>query len=67
MSVKRGIRKIKKIMSALIRWTPFLEPFEEMFVLDTSGLNSGNYSVFVYGKSADFSLEILADPDAAGG
>lgn len=44
-----------------------LEPFEEMFVLDTSGLNSGNYSVFVYGKSTDFTLEIPADPNDAGG
>ncbi len=44
-----------------------LEPFEEMFVLDTSGLNNGIYSVFVYGKSTDFTLEIPADPDDAGG
>jgi hypothetical protein len=47
--------------------TEALEPFEEMFVLDTSGLGSGNYSVFVYGKSTEFSLEIPADSNDAGG
>jgi len=47
--------------------TEALEPFEKMFMLDTSELGSGNYSVFVYGKSANFSLEIPADPDDAGG
>ena len=47
--------------------TEVLEPFEEMFVLDTRELGSGNYSVFVYGKSTDFSLEIFADSDDVGG
>jgi len=47
--------------------TEALEPFEEMFVLDTSELGSGNYSVFVYGKSTDFSLEIPAVSNDAGG
>ena len=47
--------------------TEALESFEEMFVLDTSGLSRGNYSVFVYGKSTDFSLEIPADPNDVGG
>jgi len=47
--------------------TEALEPFEEMLVLDTRELGSGNYSVFVYGKSTDFSLEIPADSDDVGG
>ena len=38
-----------------------LEPFEETITLDTGGLNGGNYSVDVYGKSTNFMLEISAD------
>jgi len=59
--------KIHTKKEAGVMCTMALEPFEEMFVLDTSGLSSGIYSVFVYGKSTDFSLEIPADPDDAGG
>ena len=59
--------KIHTKKEAKVMCTMALEPFEEMFVLDTSGLSSGIYSVFVYGKSIDFSLEIPAYPDDVGG
>jgi hypothetical protein len=41
--------------------TTALEPFEETITLDTSGLESGNYSVDVYGISTSFVLEVSAD------
>jgi len=44
-----------------VECTTALEPFEETITLDTGGLNGGNYSVDVYGKSANFMLEISAD------
>ena len=59
--------KIHTKKEAGVMCTMALEPFEETFVLDTSELSSGIYNVFVYGKSTDFSLEIPADPDDAGG
>jgi inhibitor of cysteine peptidase len=47
--------------------TAALEPFEETITLDTSGLNSGNYSVDVYGISTNFMLEISTDSNDTGG
>lgn len=47
--------------------TASLEPFEETIILDTGGLNSGNYSVDVYGISTNFALEISTDSNDTGG
>jgi len=49
-----------------IECTAALEPFEETITLDTSGLNSGNYSVDVYGISTNFMLEMSTDSNDTG-
>ncbi len=50
-----------------IECTAALEPFEETITLDANGLNGGNYSVDVYGKSTNFTLEIYADSNDTSG
>jgi len=47
--------------------TAALEPFEETIILDTGGLNGGNYSVDVYGVSTNFTLEISTDSNDTSG
>jgi len=50
--------KIYTIKEVGVVCTAALEPFEETIILDTGGLNGGNYSVDVYGISTNFTLEI---------
>jgi len=50
-----------------VECTSAFEPFEETITLDTGGLNSGNYSVDVYGISTSFLLEISTDYSDTGG
>ena len=50
-----------------VECTAALEPFEKTITLDTWGLNGGNYGVYVYGVSTNFTLEIFSDSNDSGG